>query len=309
MAIDVYERITARVLEQLERGTVPWHKPWRGGEAGCPRNLISRRPYRGINVFLLSACTPFESPFWLTFRQANELGGHVRKGAKSTPIVFWKWLRRENAETGETEQFPLLRYYNVFNVAQCELPTEKVPALPSVPTTEFEPIGACEQILEGMPERPAIYYEGAAAYYRPLTDSVHLPKPEHFDSPEHFYGTVFHELIHATGHESRLNRHGITETPRFGTQTYSKEELVAEMGAAFLCGHAGIENNVIDNSASYVAEWLKRLRDDKRLVVHAAAAAQKAADFILGREFEGDADQDSARTPASDLAPTMKGSA
>ena len=308
MAIDVYERITARVLEQLERGTVPWHKPWRGGETGCPRNLISRRPYRGINVFLLAACTPFESPFWLTFRQANELGGHVRKGAKSTPIVFWKWVRREDSETGETEQFPLLRYYNVFNVEQCELPPEKFPAFPSVPASGFHPITGCELIVEGMSDRPAIHYEGAAAYYRPLTDSVHLPKPERFDSPEHFYGTLFHELIHATGHESRLNRPGIIETPRFGTPNYAKEELIAEMGAAFLCGHAGIDK-VIDNSASYVAEWLNRLRDDKRLVVHAAAAAQKAADFILGREFEGDSDPDSAGAGAHAPAATLKGSA
>lgn len=291
MPIDIYERITARILQQLEHGTVPWRKTWIGGEAVHPRNLASGHFYRGINPFLL-ACTPFESPHWLTFKQAKKLGGSVRKGEKSTPVIFWKWLMKENAETGKKEKFPLLRHYNVFNIAQCELPSNKVPATAAVPEFDFEPIAACERVVEGMPDPPAILHEGGTAAYRPSDDSVRVPNPERFERPEEFYATLFHELTHSTGHESRLNRPGVTSLISFGSRSYSKEELIAEMGASFLCGHCGIENAVIENSAAYISGWLRKLRDDKRLVVHAAAAAQKSADFILGRRNSDDDETD-----------------
>ncbi len=283
MAIDVYQRITARVLEQLENGTVPWHKPWSGDDA-APQNLLSRKAYRGINSFLL-ACMPFDSPFWLTYRQAKQLGGSVRQGEKSTPVVFWKWLDHEDVETGETERIPLLRYYNVFNSTQCELPDGKVPEQPAGPTNDFEPIERCERVIVKMPSKPVIRHDANAAYYQPNCDSIHLPKRERFDAHEEYYSTAFHELVHATGHASRLNRSGITDVAAFGGQSYSKEELVAEMGAAFLCGHCGIENSTIENSSAYIAGWLRKLRNDKKLVVRAAAAAQKAADYILDRQF------------------------
>lgn len=282
MPRNVYERITARILRQLEEGTVPWRKTWIGGEQGHPRNLASGHYYRGINPFLL-ACTPYESPYWLTFNQAKKLGGCVLKGEKSTPVIFWKWWEKENSKTGEKEKFPLLRYYNVFNVAQCDLPSDKLPTDAPVPEFDFEPIAACVSVVSHMPSPPAIEHGGVAAAYRPSTDTVQIPKPERFERPEEFYSTLFHELTHSTGHESRLNRPGITSLISFGSRTYSKEELIAEMGATFLCGHCGIENAVIENSAAYIAGWLRKLRDDNRLVVHAAAAAQKAADYILGR--------------------------
>lgn len=291
MKLDIYEAITARILRQLEAGTIPWRKPWTGGPSGHPRNLASKRPYRGVNVFLL-ACSPFESPYWLTYRQARELGGHVRRGEKSTTVVFWRWLEQEDAETGELHRFPLLRQYAVFNAQQCELPPGTVPSLPSAPTHEFEAINACERIVADMPSPPTILRGGAEALYKPSTDTVRIPEPERFGNGEDFYGTVFHELIHSTGHASRLNRPEVTGDIRFGTRDYSREELVAEMGAAFLCGHAGIENAVIESSASYIAGWLARLRGDKRLVVHAAAAAQKAADFVLDRRFDSEVEHD-----------------
>jgi len=285
MALDCYQRITDRIIEQLDNGTIPWRKPWTCGEAGAPQNLFSRREYRGINTFLL-ACQPYELPYWLTYRQAKELGGHVRKGEKSTPVVFWKWLEKPDSETGETERIPLLRYYSVFNIAQCDLPTDKVPELPGAADNDFEPIAACEELVESMPSPPAIQHDAPAAYYQPATDSVHLPKPQRFETPEAYYATLFHELTHATGHESRLNRSGVTDVAAFASQSYSKEELIAEMGAAYLCGHVGIEDCTLDNSAAYIAGWLRRLRDDKKLVVHAAASAQKAADFVLNRTSE-----------------------
>lgn len=291
MATDVYERITARIVDQLERGTVPWRKPWQGGQSGHPRNLVSGRRYRGINTFLLS-CSPFESPFWLTFKQAKALGGHVRKGEESTPLIFWRWLDRTDAETGESKRFPLLRQYRAFNSEQCELPPDRIPDVAAAPENNFSPIEVCEHVVADMPHPPGIRHGGGAAFYRPATDTVQMPQPERFDESEDYYSTLFHELVHSTGHESRLGRPGITEEIRFGNHSYSREELIAEMGAAFLCGHCGIENCVIDNSAAYLASWLTRLRDDKRLVVHAAAAAQKAADFILSQQFDPDTDHE-----------------
>lgn len=277
---DVYERITNRVIEQLEAGVVPWHKPW-NGQTSAPRNLISDKAYRGINLFLL-ACSDYASPYWLTFKQAQQIGGSVRKGETSTPIIFWQWLERENAETGKTEKIPLLRHYNVFNAEQCDLPDEKRPALPVETTHEFSPIAICETVVAGMPQRPELRHEGTQPSYQPATDRVRMPRPELFEGAEEYYGTLFHELTHSTGHPQRLNREGINQVAAFGSATYSKEELVAEMGAAFLCGHCGIDVATLDNSTAYIASWLRVLKSDKRLVIHAAAAAQKAADFILG---------------------------
>ena len=282
LPIDVYARVTDHILESLARGTVPWRKPWSGGESGLPKNLASKRPYRGVNVFLLG-CMPYSSPYWLTFKQAKEFGGHVRRGEKSSVVVFWKWIEKEKPESGEMDRFPLLRYYNVFNAEQCELPAGAVPVPPSDSGAVFEPIAACERIVAEMPARPAIRYAGSVACYRPADDTVCMPERERFDGPEPCYSTLFHELVHSTGHPSRLNRATLTDAAPFGSRTYGKEELIAEMGAAFLCGFSGIENGTIENSAAYIAGWLRTIREDKRLVVHAAAAAQRAADFILGR--------------------------
>ncbi len=278
-----YEVITETIIEKLEQGTVPWHQPWSSEAA---KNLISKREYRGINVFLLGAAG-YANPYWLTFRQAKQLGGHVKKGERSTPVVFWKWLEREreNPETGEieTHSAPLLRYYRIFNTEQCEgIPADKVPVLENA--REFHPIKEAERMVQEMPQRPIIQHEAAQAFYRPSADVVNMPAPELFTSDEEYYSTLFHELTHATGHESRLNRLDTDKLAAFGSKDYSQEELVAEMGSAFLCGHCGIAERIIDNSAAYIQGWLRRLRNDKRLVLFAAAQAQKAADFILENE-------------------------
>jgi antirestriction protein ArdC len=177
----------------------------------------------------------------------------------------------------------MLRYYSVFNVAQCDGVT--APAIEGADGVH-SPIETAEQIVAAMPRRPEIRHGLDRAFYSPASDSVGMPSPERFESPENYYNVLFHELTHSTGHESRLNRKGVSgvggERAAFGSQSYSKEELVAEMGAAFLCGRAGIVERIIDNSAAYVAAWLERLKDDAQLVVMAAAQAQKAADFILG---------------------------
>ncbi len=290
MAKSVYEIVTERILEKLEQGTVPWHKPWAGG--GCPQNLVSGKEYRGVNIFLLGS-QDFSSPYWVTFKQAKQLGGSVRKGERGTPCILWKWINRsnENAETGETEtkQIPLIRYYSVFNVEQCDgISHARLEAKQDEPEL-FNPIDAAEAIVSGYPEPPKIAHDGrGSAYYRPTTDSIRMPERETFDSEAHFYATLFHEMAHSTGHESRLSRPGVVNPIRYGSHEYSQEELVAEMGSAFLLAEAGIDSDALmNNSASYIASWVKALRDNKKLVVLAAAQAQKAVDHITDRAFEG----------------------
>jgi len=278
---NVYAIITDTIIKKLQEGTVPWHMPW---SAERPKNLISDKPYRGINVFLLGSLG-YMSPYWVTFKQAQNLGGHVNKGEKGTPVVFWKTYSKmetdpDSQKTEKKSRF-VLRYYSVFNIEQCTLPAEEVPQ--EDPTTRaFDPIPKAQSIVEAMPNAPAITHQSQRACYSPLLDIVNMPKPESFDTPENYYSTLFHELTHSTGHESRLNRKGITDPVRFGSHSYSKEELVAEMGAAFLSGHCGIEDRILDNSAAYINGWLGRLKNDPKLVVMAAAKAQKASDYILG---------------------------
>jgi antirestriction protein ArdC len=216
-----------------------------------------------------------------------------RKGERSTPCIFWKFLARdtENPVTGETKtkQIPLIRYYNVFNVEQCDGITHKRLEAQQDEPAPFNAIEAAEAIVASYPEPPSISQDGrASAYYRPATDSIHMPERETFDSEAHFYATLFHEMTHSTGHESRLARPGVSNPIRYGSHEYSQEELVAEMGAAFLLAEARIDSDSLtDNSASYIQSWLKALKNDPKLVVLAGAQAQKAADHITGREFEG----------------------
>ncbi len=279
MKNDVYQIITDRIIRLLESGTVPWHKPWKGGSE-APKNFVSRKTYRGINFFLLSAAG-YSSPFWLTFKQVKSLNGWVKPGEKSFPVVFWKIL--EETTGGESKKIPFLRYHSVFNVAQCEGIT--VPTPPEV-TGEFHPIDECEAMVTDMPRRPTIGHSGGRACYSPVQDVITMPESKLFETPEAYYATLFHELTHATGHVSRLNRKEITEPNGFGSDPYGREELVAEMGAAFLCGHCHIDNATINQSAGYIQNWLERLKNDRKLVVHAAAQAQKACDFIRNVHLE-----------------------
>lgn len=298
MPQDVYAKITARIISALREGVVPWHQPWNAAQ-GRPRNLISGKPYRGINVWLLSG--QGGSPFWLTYRQAVQIGGHVKKGAKGQTVIFWKFMARkggaqEGREDGEQDHkkqagYAMARAYTVFNATQCVLPeawAEKAqvggPAMAPAQT-----IAACEQIVAEMPGRPHITHGGNAAFYQKGIDQVTMPEPSSFEAPELYYSILFHELTHSTGHAGRLNRATLVDAVRFGDTNYSKEELVAEMGAAFLCGVAGIENRTTDTSASYIHGWLKKLSHDPRLLVQAAAQAQRAADYILGLESQAEA--------------------
>lgn len=279
MANAVYGIITDRIIKLLEAGTIPWRSPW---SAGSPANIVSRKAYRGINPFML-ACSGFSSPYWMTFKQAQNLGGTVRKGERSTPVVFYKtWtFGTTDADTGErgAKTVPILRYYNVFNLSQCDGIAD-----PDAGADRpiIAPIDRCAAVVDGMPNPPRIEHGEPRAYYRPSSDLVNMPTLQLFTSAEAYHATLFHELGHATGHKSRLDREGVTGGAGFKSAEYSREELIAEMTAAFLCGHCGIDAATIDNAASYIAGWMRKLRDDATLIVRAASAAQKAADYILG---------------------------
>jgi antirestriction protein ArdC len=280
----VYSVITDRIVQQLEKGVIPWRRPW-GGSENEPRNAISRKAYRGVNVFMLSAAG-FDQSNWLTYRQAQALKGSVKKGEHGCPVVFWSITDREDTETGKVRKLFLLRYYTVFNVSQCEGLPEGL-TISNGPRLDFQPIAECERIIAELPANsPEIKHGSSQAYYRPSADQVSMPSRESFLSVEDYYATLFHELTHSTGHKSRLDREGITQLDTFGSNRYSREELIAEMGAAFLCGRAGIDCQALhDNQAAYLASWIKALRGDAKLVVLAAAAAQKAADLLLSESM------------------------
>jgi len=284
--MNVYEIITDKIIKLLEQEIVPWRRPW--SAAGLPRNLVSGKTYRGINLFLLSA-TKYASPYWLTFKQANQLGGSVRKGEHGEMIVFWKVDGLSDSETGDDAEAEadqkrrrfVLRYFRVWNLEQCDLPRALLDKLPKIETRQHDPIAAAERIVREMPNPPVIQYGGSKAFYSPLTDRITLPSPELFMSAEEFHATQFHEVCHASGHPKRLNRGSLTEAAPFGSASYAAEELIAEMGAAYLCAVAGISPAVVENQAAYISGWLEKLRKDKRLIVVAAAQAQRAADYVL----------------------------
>lgn len=277
----VYEIVTDRILEMLEQGTAPWRRPW---ATIVPRNLVSKKAYRGINVLMLSS-SKYASPFWLTYKQAKDLGGNVRKGEKGSMVVFWKWREREvepdadteSAEGASKQSAPILRYYYVFNVEQCE--GIKAPERAGIPAD-----ATAEDVIEKMPARPRVEHGGNQAFYSPTLDYIQMPPRNSFESREAYYRVMFHELTHSTGHPARLNRfENLQALAPFGSTDYSKEELTAEIGSAMLCAETGIEHN-LEASAAYVANWLQVLKNDKRMVVFAAARAQKAVDFILARK-------------------------
>lgn len=273
--MNVYEIVTEQIISQLEKGVVPWHKPW--ASEGLPCNLVTGKPYRGINVFLL-AMQRRASKYWMTYKQATALGGHVRAGEKASVVTFWKIgeSKEINPKTGKKSKTFILRYYNVFNASQID----GIESLGLGKGDNVNPdIDACEKIVAEMqnaPKREA----SDAAWYRPSTDTVGMPDRSKFESAETFYATLFHELMHSTGHESRVGRDGIQKIDFFGTDSYSKEELIAELGASMLCGVTGIAPKVIGNSASYLNYWVKALKGDSKLLVSAASQAQKAADYI-----------------------------
>ncbi len=275
----INEMITARLVERIEAtNTLPWKKPWTSVSL-MPKNLITGKNYRGVNVFLLHMLG-YASPCFLSMKQVNAMGGKVRKGEKSCPVVFWRFVEAKE-DAPDQKGYAMLRYYRVFNVAQCEgLPASKIPEV-EVPKREHAPLEAAENLVAAMPNPPRIGHGRTLASYSPSMDTVSMPSPEWFTTGEEYYGALFHELSHSTGHESRVGRKAIMTRNGFGSHAYSQEELVAEMTSAFLCGYAGILLCTETNQAAYLRGWLKRLKSDPSMLIKAGGQAQKAFDWIM----------------------------
>ncbi len=289
-AVTPYQIVTDKIVALLETGVIPWKASWKRPAGHGPKSLVTRKPYRGINHILLDVIAHvqgYASPYWLTFHQALALGGHVRKGEKGSPCFFWKIYGGEHETADETSAAEdttkskrfVARYYTVFSLDQCDgIASPEEPQ----PLPDFTPIAECERIVAGY-HGPTLDHGDFDPCYIPPSDRVCMPSPTSFASPETYYATLFHELGHSTGHSTRLARFAKDSSASFGSVDYSKEELVAELTAAFLCAETGISPANLNDQAAYVAGWLAALKNDSRLIVTAAAQAEKAADLILGR--------------------------
>ena len=281
-----YERVNAAILAAIDNGVVPWRQPW---QTYSQRNATTGRNYRGVNVFILAASAEengFTDHRWMTYKQAQQIGAQVRKGSTSTPIVFGKpttWTQAGTDEQGNESEVTrgafVWRVYHVFNVEQCDGVT-----FATQEERNPEEIPSAADIWDNYRGRPTVCHGGSRAFYRPLTDEIRMPPRESFTTSADYYATLFHEGAHSTGHKSRLGRlASVDDLPTFGSANYAREELVAEMAAAFLMGVANLDQpEVINNQAAYLAGWRKKISEDPRLLITAAAQAQKAADHILG---------------------------
>lgn len=305
--IDVYAMVTDRILAELEKGNIPWHKPWimpavtykgikvKVDSRTCAYSRSTAKPYSLLNQLLLG-----KAGEWATFKQIEEAGGKVKKGEKSSVVVFWNFVEvKEKNEKGEEEsrKIPMLKYYNVFHVeTQTDLQPKKRGAVDTVLVAdsktkleqEWAAMEEADEICRKYFENSGVAYKetiGDRAFYRPSTDSIETPAKAQFKDGAEYYSTLFHEMAHSTGHASRLNRFETAGSHAFGSENYSKEELVAELSAATLCNMLGIENKAsFKNSAAYIQSWSKKLREDKRMIVSASSKAEKAVNYILGAE-------------------------
>lgn len=271
--MDIYQTITDRILSELENGVIPWKRPWQS--AGLAVSHTTGKPYSLLNQMLLGRAGEY-----LTFAQVKQENGYVRKGEKSSIIVFWRFIEQEDEETGEVKQVPFLRYYNVFHIDQCE---NIKPKYTRELTESANPDATAESLINAYIAREGVtleHQEGNRAYYTPATDTVVLPLMKQFAESAEYYSTAWHELVHSTGHMSRLAR--IDSPAAFGSESYSKEELIAELGASALVHHCGLETpSSFRNNTAYIQNWLSVLKNDKRFIVTAAGKAEKAVNFIL----------------------------
>ena len=282
--MDVYEMVTERIINEMEKGIIPWRKPWIGG-AGAISHTTGKS-YSLLNQMLLG-----KSGEWLTYNQATKEGGKVKKGEKASFVVFWKWVdtKEEVTENGETvvkvKHIPFLRYYNVFHIDQCE----GIKPRKNKPVSDFSADEAAQAVFDGYVAREGITvtHEEGSSYYRPSADTINLPLMSRFLKLAEYYSTAFHEAVHSTGAKGRLERDGVVGLSFFGSEDYSKEELIAEIGSAMLLNHIGIEtDSSFKNNVAYLENWLTVLRNDKRFIVSAAGKAEKAVKYILNEKGE-----------------------
>jgi antirestriction protein ArdC len=290
---DIYTRITDQIAAALERGVKPWTQPWNAAHAAgaVTRPLrYNGQPYSGINVLTLWASSMergFAAPLWMTFKQALELGGHVRKGEKGSPVVYAdKIVRTEEGADGQDEErtIPFLKAYTVFNVEQIDGLPAQYHARADVPPNPDQRIASAEAFFAAL--KADIRHGGGSAFYVPSMDFIQMPAFESFRDAQGYYATLAHECTHWTRHEKRLDRD--LGRKSFGDEGYAREELVAELGAAFLCADLGLHLEDREDHASYIASWLKVLRNDKRAIFQASAHAQRAADFLQRLQPEPD---------------------
>jgi antirestriction protein ArdC len=278
--VDLCQEVTDKIIQALEQGTPPWVCPWdqRHGSV-LPANFVTGRLYRGVNVLLLNLrqiAEGYATNRWLTFQQAKSIGAHVRRGEAATRVVFFKLLEAEQVPETRPQRsrkvIPLLRSFAVFNEAQIEgLPQASDERCPN---ENVEASRLAQQVIDA--SGAEVHHGGASAFYKPSTDAIQMPPVEAFNSVESYYRVALHELTHWTGHPNRCNRPLLS---RQHIEAYAFEELVAEMGAAFLSARCGLPSSL--RHASYIDAWLKGLRNDRRLVFSAASMAQKAVDFLL----------------------------
>lgn len=294
---DLYQEITSKIIAQMEQGKFPWVQPWNADHAACtiglPVNATTQRRYSGINVLILWGAVfdcGFASQNWLTFKQAKALGGSVRKGEKGQVVCYadrftpQKERQQARAEGRDPQAIPFLKRYRVFNIEQCENLPDNLTAT-AQPLPEREIIPRAERLAQA--SGADIRHGGDKAFYDPLRDFVQLPPQPAFTEQINYYRTFFHELGHWTGHPKRLDR---DQSGRFKTKSYAREELVAEMTAAFTCAALDITPTV--RHADYLASWLEVLKEDKRAIFRAASQASKAAEFLLA--FDQETEQEAA---------------
>jgi len=270
----VYQEVTDSIIKQLENGAMPWIKPW-ATDSTADKNMVSQKAYQGVNRLILglsSMVNGYEAPVWASFKQWQSIGANVRKGEKGTKIVFYSPVTKENKATGDSESYNLLKTYYVFNASQVDGVTIQAPTVPDKP---FNAIQAAEERIKLT--GAVITHGGDSAFYAPSVDKINVPHKASFLTESNYYATVFHELTHWSGHETRCNRN---LKGRYGNPLYAFEELVAEMGAAFLCQDYRIAGEL--RHAGYIESWLKVLKEDSRAIFKAAALAQKAVDHING---------------------------
>lgn len=292
---DLYAEVTNQIISLLEKGITPWRQTW--SSYGLARNYVTNHIYRGINRLLLNN-TQYSIPYFMTFRQVKQLNGKIKKGAKADQAYYFsiyykdehnKIISVEEAQQlkkeGKTiKTFRLLKYFNIYNIANIEGIEFNIP---EVQLKENKQIEKFESIIKDMPNRPEIQFNNAnEAYYNPILDYINMPDIKQFETSEEYYVTLFHELVHSSGYKSRLNRKGITQAHQFASIPYSEEEIIAEMGAAFLSAEVGINYDaVVENNAAYLQGWLNKLKADKRFIFKVSGQVQQATRYILGNDF------------------------
>lgn len=304
MKADLFEKVKQTLIEGIEKEGMSWFRPWKSavGNDWRPINRATGRVYTGMNVWFLSASMRefgYEHNEWVTYKNAQDVGGNVRKGEKSTEVFFWN-IGYWNPTTKKTyksmsdavskgedpkdiKQFFSLKVYYVFNIAQCDNIEPRNPGEPAEEGT-FNPVEEAERIIAEWGTKPPIRHGGNSAHYSPTMDYVQMPEPKTFIDGDSYYKTLFHELVHSTGHETRLKRKGVAEFDKFGSERYAMEELVAESGSMMLAGIAGLNPKDSDsNSVAYIKGWVKKLKETpSNAITSALTQSSKAVTFIVG---------------------------